>query len=898
MSGIEIIVRLHGPVDDINMELRAPDHSMLSQGDIASLLVTGRTLANVSDLQSVTGQERQIVGEQLASYLSGTFTNLVQRGLGDVLPFDTISVAPSTLETDISPEIRFSIGKAITEDLFITYSIGLDNVQSQLWIVDYRLPKKLALRATRKEDNEFAGRLSQQLEFDFPGRPARSDETIKRAKVAKVDIFGGPVELEGQLSKKVRLRPGKSFDYWISQEDVERLTRLLKEEGHLNASVESRWTPTNDEVGSLTYRIETGSPIHIRWTGDDPGDAIRGDVLNRWDGRFPLNFLLPDLTAKITEALMRAHFFEAEVKATVEDGADSIPEVVFDVRKGSKGRSITLDFEGNQALTDDDLQKALPPTSSREFFELLLNPRRLQERIRLHYLSQGYVQARIGSLQTDFSKTNGDYKVTVPVEEGPIAIVQEIAFHGVDYFEHAKLLDELRLGPGYPFRLKDYSEDRSTLTRIYRREGFTTTRVRGRLDANESAFRVVYEVEEGPREKIGDIRFVGNHATNEGTIRRQLTFQENDPLRLSDFTETQQKLYELGVFRSVDMRTESKDGSSPTSDVIVHLDEARDVHFGYGLRYSTEDRLEILTGIRFPSLFGSAHRAGLTFTLNANESIFRGNYSMPYFWRYKLGTDFFLSRETDEDEFLSEEVWSFTFQQHRKLLKDVALQWSYTYRHTYILGKVTENSPFPFDITTRESILTTSLIEDRRDNFIQPTSGRFASVTFQVAPETLGSEVKFVKLFGVLNTFFPLTRDWVWAASYRMGIADAFDEFLLPDNRFTAGGATTVRGFAQDSLGPADPITGTIVGGEGLVVFNQELRFPIFRWFGGVAFYDAGNVFLNASDFRLFDLRHSAGAGLRLVLPFGLLRFDYAWVLDRQPGEKASRFWFNFNHAF
>ncbi len=81
-------------------------------------------------------------------------------------------------------------------------------------------------------------------------------------------------------------------------------------------------------------------------------------------------------------------------------------------------------------------------------------------------------------------------------------------------------------------------------------------------------------------------------------------------------------------------------------------------------------------------------------------------------------------------------------------------------------------------------------------------------------------------------------------------------------------------------------------------MFNQELRFPIFRWFGGVTFYDAGNVFLNASDFRPFDLRHSAGAGLRLVLPFGIIRFDYAWVLDRQPGEKASRFWFNFNHAF
>ena len=78
-----------------------------------------------------------------------------------------------------------------------------------------------------------------------------------------------------------------------------------------------------------------------------------------------------------------------------------------------------------------------------------------------------------------------------------------------------------------------------------------------------------------------------------------------------------------------------------------------------------------------------------------------------------------------------------------------------------------------------------------------------------------------------LNTFVSLRKDWVWAASYRMGIAGAYGNFLLPFDRFTAGGATTVRGFEQDSLGPVDPINGTAIGGEGLVVYNQELRFPV-----------------------------------------------------------------------
>jgi outer membrane protein insertion porin family len=221
------------------------------------------------------------------------------------------------------------------------------------------------------------------------------------------------------------------------------------------------------------------------------------------------------------------------------------------------------------------------------------------------------------------------------------------------------------------------------------------------------------------------------------------------------------------------------------------------------------------------------------------------------------------------------------------------VQWSFTYRYGHTEEKVS-SGPFPFEITTHQSILTASLIDDRRDGVVQTTRGRFWNVTLQYAPQGLGSDVPFVKLFGRLFTFVSLGHGVVWAGSYRLGIADAFDMRLLPDDRFRAGGPTTVRGFEQDSLGPVLPFS----GGEGLVIYNQELRFPIYRWIQGVAFYDAGNVFKDASDFRPFNVRHSAGAGLRFALPFGLLRFDWGWPLDRQLGEKAYQFWFSLNHAF
>jgi outer membrane protein assembly factor BamA len=38
--------------------------------------------------------------------------------------------------------------------------------------------------------------------------------------------------------------------------------------------------------------------------------------------------------------------------------------------------------------------------------------------------------------------------------------------------------------------------------------------------------------------------------------------------------------------------------------------------------------------------------------------------------------------------------------------------------------------------------------------------------------------------------------------------------------------------------------------------------------------------------------------GFRFNFPFGLLRLDWARVLDRQEGEEASQLWFSFGHAF
>ena len=113
---------------------------------------------------------------------------------------------------------------------------------------------------------------------------------------------------------------------------------------------------------------------------------------------------------------------------------------------------------------------------------------------------------------------------------------------------------------------------------------------------------------------------------------------------------------------------------------------------------------------------------------------------------------------------------------------------------------------------------------------------------------------------------------------------------LPASERFFAGGDTTVRGFALDTLGtPATIKDGFPIGGNALVIFNAELRVPVRGGLGVVGFLDTGNVFARATDLDLTELRSAIGFGFRYKSPVGPLRFDIGFKLHREdivPGRR------------
>jgi outer membrane translocation and assembly module TamA len=108
-------------------------------------------------------------------------------------------------------------------------------------------------------------------------------------------------------------------------------------------------------------------------------------------------------------------------------------------------------------------------------------------------------------------------------------------------------------------------------------------------------------------------------------------------------------------------------------------------------------------------------------------------------------------------------------------------------------------------------------------------------------------------------------------------------EDLPASERFFAGGDTTIRGFALDTVGAPNTISpsGFPRGGNGLLLLNGELRVPVWGDVGAALFIDGGNVFDRVTEMDLAELRGSVGFGLRYKSPIGPIRFDVGFKLDR-----------------
>jgi outer membrane protein insertion porin family len=533
--------------------------------------------------------------------------------------------------------------------------------------------------------------------------------------------------------------------------------------------------------------------------------------------------------------------------------------------------------------------------------------------------------------------------VEIAVREGARTVVGTVELRGNRSVPEATLRPAVGLQTGQPYTDAQLASASEALQQQYANLGYqnATVDVSPGFNADFTRADPVLTVHEGPRLFVDHVLIVGNVRTSTGTIERELQFKPGDPLGVGVVDESQRRLASLGLFRSTRI-TEFRHGDETSRDVLVAVEEAPATTIGYGgggevrLRLAQQggavQKLEFAPRASFQigrrNLFGKNRSVNLftSFSLYPSDSpVFLGQAAPASgssfgFSEYRvLGTyreprvlntsaDLLLTG-TLEQQIRS----SFNFarraagvQVARRLTRDLSATVNYQIQRTKVFDQnITTADQLLIDRTfpqVRLSSFSTSLIRDTRDDAIAPSVGGYLSANGQVAARAIGSEVGFVKSFFTAQLFrtLPHTNRIVFAGDARLGLATGFPRDLvttgadgqividevrdLPvSERFFAGGDTTVRGFALDALGRPDTIVGGFPnGGNGLVIFNAELRVPVWSALGAVVFLDTGNVFARVSDINLGELRSAVGVGLRIKSPVGPIRIDVGFKLHRE----------------
>jgi outer membrane protein assembly complex protein YaeT len=599
----------------------------------------------------------------------------------------------------------------------------------------------------------------------------------------------------------------------------------------------------------------------------------------------------------LKESFRGEGFFNVSTRTSIENqGSATVYRI--DVIPGTKYEAAHLVFQGQSSLSTESFEdrlRSLYLSRNEMISEAIHRFPEISKKISALYAEQGFLNARARRGRTNFDSKEESVEVEIMIEEGPRTSVSALALTEGRQIPQ-DLLANLSLTTGQVYLPMRLNQDANAILQYYKTRGYWNVRAKPVVEPLSGSPDVVirYDFDPGVPARIQSVEIRGRRVTREGMIRKELKLKEGDLITEELLSEAQDRLYALEVFESIGMHLEES-GEPGNYNVVVEVVEDKKYELSYGGRYDSEDDFEAEAQLADHNFLGTAQGVFVYGRFNRHENRYQLGYSSPSIlgWNWNA---FFLGERVNLSD-LDIVQTNFTFQQQNDLpgLFEIQSGYKYTRNVTTLIDPI-EGTPEEFIIGI--SRLQATVYADYRDNPINATRGFFVSTGLEYAPDFLGSFQTFLKSYSQFYYYRNVSR-FTLASGVRVGLASTFEqEFLLTPERFFAGGRDTLRGFKFEEVGPRDEIFDEPLGGEAVLILNAEARFPIYKWFGGVLFFDTGNVYEDASDFS-FDLRHSAGFGLRVLLPYGILgRFDIGLNLDPLENEPRTVFHFGIGQAF
>jgi translocation and assembly module TamA len=473
------------------------------------------------------------------------------------------------------------------------------------------------------------------------------------------------------------------------------------------------------------------------------------------------------------------------------------------------------------------------------------------------------------------------------------------------------------LAPGAPFSNQALSGALASLRTAYLRAGYLEAEIESTETVRKDlgVVDVSLSVMEGRSSVLREIRVAGREETSATLVARALGITAGGTVNPVALDEAQQRLYDTGIFRTVDVAVRPADGAVDAVEAAVALEERARYRLRYGVQFGPTTIESITTesnsadpgatiDVQRRNLLGLGIVLGGGGVWSAEQHRIRATTSVATFLGRAVSTTFTLEnanqdRVSDDDDLeIIDRGVAAVLEQRWRFGRDRRIEIAYGFNvdHRRVELRATTEESLP--LRGRFAGLNTTFTYDTRDNRLNPRRGMFHSSRIEGSAGLWLSDVAFGR-YQVQQYIFLPAGPLTLASGLRFGSLDVDNErdpasLLL---YFKTGGSSSVRGYEADTLTPAYAL-GHPVGGKVLLVINEEVRVPLTRRFGLVGFFDAGNTFTGLDTVTFGGLKVGVGSGVRIDTPVAVLRFDVGLPLPRPPGGPRARWYLSIGQAF